>query len=158
MPNVMNLSIALIYLTLAVPLGSGDLVADFGVQLSLGVPIYGTFSTGGSTPVGYWYNEPNASSAIHMEELSHINQWEALGPLFPIAYLIQPRFFEPYDRDILTGSTELRCIVPHCMWSPPKEIERQFPQFRITFNDEGVKWDFLPGYVPFLRSLTSWLN
>jgi hypothetical protein len=154
----MNISVALVYLVFSIPFGPGPVVADWGVYPSLGINTWGMFSTGGSTPIGYWYNEPNASPIIHMEELSHINQIEALGPLFPIAYLIQPRFFEPYNRDILAGSAELRCIVPHCMWSPPKEIERQFPQFRVTFNDEGVKWDFLPGYVPFLRSLTSWLN
>lgn len=107
--------------------------------------------------MGYWYSTISSPENVHLEEQNHITQIEALGPLLLLAYVMGPEFIEPYDRNLRYNFTVYRCMVPHCMWSPPKEIERQFPQFRVTFGEEATRLEFLPGYAPLISSLTSWL-
>lgn len=136
----------LAYLTLTIPLGPGELLIEGSVYFSLslpdGVERFGEwFPAGVATPFGVFltperYPIQRAPLVID-EEIRHLYQWEALGPAYPLAYLLtwgEP--FEPYNtRDWSDWSYDLSR-----MWQPDK---RRCPQWRWVV---GERSQFLPCY------------
>jgi hypothetical protein len=161
MANPFHLASA--YAALSIPFGSGTpkpVSLDFGVHPAVAVNTqrYNLPMSGMATPIGYFYDSNNFDRQAHREEMMHIDQWEALGPTFLPAYLAtvgEP--FEPYRtrgsdigvRLLPSGELDPETHDLDRMWMPPPEMERQFPQFRVTFNRDGEtphRAEFLPGY------------
>lgn len=152
-----RLAIASAYLSLNLPFGPGQgppPSLEFGVhpsvqlnrEVSLGEGA-GTISAQ-SSPLGYWYSD-NARPSIHREELAHIQQMEALGPAFFLAYALtggEP--FEPYR--LRQGDYDVDF---NKMWNPGDAgMGRNFPQFRVNFG-ESPSLEVLPGYGDALSML-----
>lgn len=148
-----RVALASAYLSLSIPFGpnSSPISLDFGVHPSLYFSPEargeGQRVTGLATPFGYGYSS-GANPFVHEEELAHIDQMEALGPAFWVAYALtggEP--FEPYrlrQGDLDTDFNR--------MWLPDEDQERQFPQARLTFGKEPTL-QILPGYEEALRAL-----
>lgn len=106
-----------------------------------------------ATPFGYTYDRYfKLLPMFHQEELIHIEQMEALGPLFPTLYLIDSEIFEPYHKEPLphrhrtfrSWAMDLEHYDINRMWRAPPELHRKFPQFRYTF---GEGFQLLPGWL-----------
>lgn len=146
-----RLALASAYLTLNLPFGPGSgppPSLEFGLHPSVRLgPDNGTYTPGSiqvsgmATPMGYGYTN-TATSDVHREELAHIDQMEALGPAFFLAYALtggEP--FEPYRAREGDFSVDF-----NRMWNPEEAgMGRNFPQFRMNFG-ESPSLEVLPGY------------
>lgn len=149
-----RVAIASAYLTLNLPFGlnAPPISLDFGIHPAFYMDQTnaepGTAQvTGLSSPLGYGYSS-GSSPSVHREELAHIDQMEALGPAFYLAYALtggEP--FEPYRAR--AGDYEKDF---DRMWMPEEDQERQFPQARLTFGEDPTL-QILPGYEEALRAL-----
>lgn len=147
------ISIAAIYVALVIPFGLGPsqpVTLDFGIHSRIGLDL--VHSGGVATPLGYLFDLHSAARnpSLHAEELLHIEQWEALGPAFAVAYLLtggDP--FEPYNplrwqafpAAERRGGREPSALA--YMWQPDV---RRSPQWRLTFAGEGMRVEFLPAF------------
>lgn len=91
-----------------------------------------------------------------------MRQWEALGPIFPFAYLLsvgEP--FEPYrvKRDILlvaANEDPANSWDMGRMWKPPEELSGAFPQLRAEWRPTGeATITLFPGYAELIDALIS---
>jgi len=151
-----RVALASAYLGLSIPFGpnSPPPTLDFGVHPRIyteqGVDLPGPSAAriaGQASPLGYWYTG-EADPSVHREELAHIDQMEALGPAFYLAYALtggEP--FEPYR--MRQGDYDIDF---NRMWTPEDDQRRQFPQFRATLGDDP-SLEFMPGYGDLLEAL-----
>jgi hypothetical protein len=161
------LSLASAWAALSIPFGPGapqPITFDASIHPRLKIDSTNLPFAGIATPFGYAYDPKHFDRApwVHQEELDHIKQWEALGPLFPLALgmTVGGDPFEPYDpRSVRTGGgfgsssytpdgSMYSAKALDDMWMPTREQERQFPQFRLTIPRDGTaaRADFMPGY------------
>jgi len=123
-----------------------------------------TCNLGMATPFGYWYYPPRFEEYphYHREEVEHLRQWEALGPIFPFAYLLsvgEP--FGPYrvKRDILlvaANEDPANSWDMGRMWKPPEELSGAFPQLRAEWRPTGeATITLFPGYAELIDALIS---
>lgn len=121
-------------------------------------------AAGMATPFGYWYDPDHFATdpTYHQEELAHIRQWEALGPFFPLAYIAtlgEP--FEPYPtRNLIAISATQEhheWFNLNQMWQPPADMQRAFPQLRITWGGQDTRPQatILTGYNEFARDIVA---
>lgn len=147
------------WLALIIPL-NGPAMGPVTVEGSVYFAAYYN-GRGFATPFGYFYSEYfERFPLIHTEELIHIEQMEALGPIFPLIYSIDPDFFEPYFKNPPPESyglswseyiSDLRFYNLDRMWMPDERLSRKFPQFRYT---PGEGFTVMPGWVDLFKELT----
>jgi hypothetical protein len=153
------IDLALVYIAMMIPFGPGApriATADVGIFFRVGADLQ-PFALGGlATPFGYIYDRYTATKnrALHAEEILHIRQWEALGPAFPLAYLVSGGDpFEPYtpvswqvapsaERQRGRGVSALER-----MWQPDA---RRSPQWRIDLTGGEPRVRFMPLYADWL--------
>lgn len=83
------------------------------------------------------------------EELMHVEQQRALGPLFWPAYGISAgEAFEPYSPLRDNGQP----LDYGRMWMPTTEEKNRYPMFRMSWSNDGSRsYQFMPGYPELLR-------
>jgi hypothetical protein len=159
----MSITLAGFLLALVIPLGPGPvpITADLSVYLHASgpdhvrIPIANHQTGAFALPWGYYaMHAVSHDLDIRQEERLHIRQWEALGPLYLVAYLLTAGDpFEPYDPRH-TGAWSKRPSgtygVNHDAWNLDHAWQpdsRRFPQLRLTLHpDRSGRIEFMPGY------------
>lgn len=120
-------------------------------------------ASGMATPLGYVYDDRvfTRNPEYHTEEITHIRQWEALGPGFLLAYgLTGGEPFEPYhtrNSVIASASSDSPYWAYDRMWQPPTHLEKAHPQLRVTWGGERDETTItlFPGYSELAGSIVT---
>lgn len=120
-------------------------------------------ASGMATPLGYVYDDRVFTQypEYHTEEITHIRQWEALGPGFVVAYAItggEP--FEPYHTrsSVIAAASEGTPFWDYDrMWQPPTELQQSYPQLRVSWGGKSADTTItvFPGYAELAGSIVN---
>lgn len=150
-------------LSLALPMDGARFTGDYTLDITptFGVPVQSLPMDAIATTLPgavFYVDEPwLRGTEYHLEsnphllrhELTHVDQQTALGPAFWLAYAATAgRAFEPYDplARWLPSSTGNHRHDFSDAWTPPPEMEGNYPLFRIAREGDEHRLQLLPGY------------
>jgi hypothetical protein len=171
-------------LSLSLPMSGGQFTGDYSIDISpvIGVDVsLGQWEKFAVALPGVVFRDPEELAKVdrhgettaeaYRHELMHVEQQQALGPAFWLAYaLTGGQAFEPhrttttYFEEVATPDTGLPIPTPPMyamrhridndysqMWMPDDTTRGSYPLFRMAREGGGTRLQFMPGYPELLR-------
>lgn len=161
-------------LSLSLPMQGGNFTGDYSFDLSPTVGVEaptGLWGAGATTLPGVVLYDPvegerlnrmgESWDEIQRHEMMHVEQQQALGPAFWLAYAMTGgQAFEPHQEFSFAPASASANIhdtrdVKHIdydrMWMPSEEMRGNYPLFRLAREGGATRLQFLPGYPELLR-------